>query len=309
MEAQKFNHLYYRMEMNGNERAFTIRQPATANLMLDSADRDSAVFPLANRFQISKNQSLFNGFFNRIGTSEIVLEWFTPNIAAAYGNNTFSIDLSGGAGVTGDANLNVVLDDGFRTQADIVDLLKDSLDTAGATLTPAVTFTITQTTTGVSIDPDQPVYISFGGIIPQVLGFPTVLELYDSNNNEGLPVGPTDLRAIRYLDFVSAQLTYNQDLKDASTAPIVRDVLARWYMAWEEPPPNDAYGFPILMGYQPFVCRRIFNPPKQIRWDNIQPLGNLAFEVFNNLNNRTGTGPAFMTDETNWLMTLQVSEN
>jgi hypothetical protein len=69
----------------------------------------------------------------------------------------------------------------------------------------------------------------------------------------------------------------------------------------------DAYAFPILMGYEPFVLRRLFNPPKQIKWDPLQPMGNLTFQVF-------GSDGDEVVDDTadritNWLMTLQLSEN
>ena len=62
------------------------------------------------------------------------------------------------------------------------------------------------------------------------------------------------------------------------------------------------------MGYTPFVVRRLFNPPKQIRWDSNLPVGNLAFTLYSD----QGTPlevvyPAIQ--DTNWLMTLQLSEN
>jgi hypothetical protein len=114
-----------------------------------------------------------------------------------------------------------------------------------------------------------------------------------------------DLRPYRYIDFVSSQLTYAQDLKDNSTAPTSRDVLCRWYFADDQLPTLDEYGFPILMGYTLFTYRRIFNPPKQIKWDSNQPVGNLAFEVYGD----TGSILPASDPNTNWLMTLQFSEN
>lgn len=290
--------------------AVTIRQPSTANLMLDSADRNTAIFANANSFQISKNQSLFNGFFTRIGTTELVLEWFTPNISPAFNNNRIVIELSGGVGVTGPQYSSGIINlNGFYTQADLVDLIKEYLDIGGGLQTPAVSFNI-QTIDGVtSIVPDNNVFIRVSNTLAGVLNLPVGWNPYSTLI--GLPLPPVDLRAIRYLDFLSQQLTYNQDLKDASTAPVIRDVLARWYMAWDSPPALDAYGYPILMGYQPFVCRRTFSPPKQIKWDSIQPLGNLAFEVYAalNQNNQYNSVLAPFSTNTNWLMTLQVSEN
>jgi hypothetical protein len=58
------------------------------------------------------------------------------------------------------------------------------------------------------------------------------------------------------------------------------------------------------MGYEPFTLRRTFSPPKQIRWDMIQPVGNLSFELY-----RDGGTICPMSSTTNWLATLQISEN
>jgi hypothetical protein len=54
-------------------------------------------------------------------------------------------------------------------------------------------------------------------------------------------LGP-DLRPYRYIDFVSDQLTYNQNLKDATSNLRDQSVLVRWYFAYDNPSPTDAYG-------------------------------------------------------------------
>ena len=110
-----------------------------------------------------------------------------------------------------------------------------------------------------------------------------------------------------YLDFTSQQLTYNQDLKDSTTNLIVRDVLCRWYMASSnENQVYDKYGYALSMGYKPFKARRTFSPPKQIRWSNNQPVGQLSFQVYDNNNELANYG---LGGGYNWYMTLQVSEN
>ena len=119
----------------------------------------------------------------------------------------------------------------------------------------------------------------------------------------GIGIAQADLRPFRYIDFVSTQLTYNQNVKDASTATIVRDVLARWYFAYDQPPTLDEYGFPILMGYSAFCLRRTFSPPKQIKWESNMPVGNLTFQLYNS------AGELIETEaDTSWQMTLQISE-
>jgi hypothetical protein len=143
------------------------------------------------------------------------------------------------------------------------------------------------------------------------------------NNNFVVGAANTvDLRWWRYLDFVSTDLTYPQDVKDGSTNDNERNVLCRFYLVWDTPPPVDEYGFPILFGYNFSTCRRIFSPPKQIKWEPNLPIGNLSFEVYG------ATGPVMypaLQDyipvvsgdylspqqanlDWSWLMTIQASE-
>jgi len=293
------------------EKGMTIRQPSTANLMLDSADRNASIYPNANSFFIQKNESILNGYFTRIGTTEVVLEYATPNISSTIGNNTIVIDLSGTTSGAGKATRTIAA--GFYTAEQLIDWLTKQLTDLSGGVTPNVTWTVAPTTgvegvgSGAVLTPSAAVYAGFSGPIADMLGITSPILSYGPNpateNQLFITNVGVDLRPFRYLDFTSQQLTYNQDLKDAATNSVNRDVLCRWYMAWDQPPALDGYGFPILMGYTPFVLRRTFSPPKQIRWDNIQPVGQLGFSVFTDQNVLAPFNFA-----TQWLMTLQVSE-
>lgn len=289
------------------EKGTTIRMPSTANLMIDSADgpREAGLRVNPWDFQITKSQSILNGFFTRIGATEVVLEWNRPNISADLSNNVLVFDVSGASPVT----YSVGVSDGFYTVEALLTTLQSVIEVA----TPH-TMDITVGLSG------EPVSISFPGT-PGVsfkasnLAFALGLGLPSPPQNVVYPSSPyntdfyllnVDLRPYRYIDFTSIQLTYNQDLKDGATNNANRDVLCRWYFSWETEPALDAYGFPILMGYTPFTVRRLFNPPKQIRWNNDQPIGNLAFQVYDNNGNLVKSPP--YDAKTNWLMTLQVSE-
>lgn len=282
-----------------NEQVITIRQPATANLMIDSADRDPS-YSTAWDFQITKTNSIMNGFFSRIATTEVVLEWCVPNISADAGTNTIVVDISGATGVV--TNQTITLPSGFYTVEEALDTLASKLtDLSGTT---GSTFSVTQTVDGL-------VYLGMNSgtfNIATATNLSNALDMAEIASpgiNAYLISECADLRLYRYIDFVSSQLTYNQDLKDNSTATFNRDVLCRWYMAWDVEPQYDAYGFPILMGYKKFVVRRLFNPPKYIRWSNNQPLGNIAFQVYDD----DGILLTNNSDKNNWLMTLQFSEN
>jgi hypothetical protein len=313
------------------EKAMPIRQPSTANLMIDSQDRNSVQangntvsFPTAGEFTIQKSASILNGFFTRVGVTEVVLDWAVPNISAAtqwgsgFGNNTFSVNVTGAA-----ANpYTLTLAPGFYTVAEVLDAMVVLLNTVGTGA-----FSISLQKGKYSILSTVTWYIITGGssvVLPQQLGFSTGLgsqalfQTPGSNFVNG--VNPLynfiDLRTFVYIDFVSQDLTYNQDLKDATTNNYEKNVLCRWYFCWDNPPPLDKYGFPILPGYQKFVLRRLFSPAKQIKWQTNMPIGNLGFQVYGkllgvnpNYQLLNKSGDPYYQDRYDWAMTLQVSES
>lgn len=288
--------------MDVKDTGVQIRVPATANLMVDSVDRTSGN---TSDFYITKQQSIMNGFFNRIGATELVLEWALPNISAPLGaatplgNNTLEVSITGAP-----ANpYTLTLPTGSYTVAEALDQIAVQLNA----LALGSNFTVAASPIGATITSDAATWNINPGTLAAQLGLSTGAFALAQTANRRL----ADLRNVRYLDFVSEKLTYNQELKDDSTNQTARSVLARWYFAFDQPPTLDAYGFPILMGYTPFYLRRIFNPPKQIKWDPRQPVGQLNFQVYTDQNvlvasvwNAANTNTYF-----NWLMTLQASEN
>lgn len=284
--------------MNGSQLGTTIRQPSVANLMIDSADRNTTQYPSPYDFQIVKKQSLFNGFFTRIGATEVVLEWNSPNIVenvndklaftiAASGAQPTSVEIQYGGG-----------SGGYFTVADILNSTVSALNEE----TAANRFVVSSLSGIIGI---EDTLVSGGNITVADSPLKTQMGFTESSGTPFLkPIAP-DLRPYRYIDFVSSQLTYNQNLKDATSNLRDQSVLVRWYFAYDNPTPTDEYAFPVLMGYEPFCIRRLFNPPKQIAWENNMPIGNLSFQVYGNDGNLVGdTG-----DGSNWLMTLQISEN
>jgi hypothetical protein len=172
---------------------------------------------------------------------------------------------------------------------------------------------------------------NFGGLGARLTEF----QLYDLLNLSGPGVngrtvdstsitsGVTRCRYTEYIDIVSPQLTYNQDLKDGSSDPIVRDAIARVYIEDETSPIIPVYQTAApagpamtsdiaIPGTYPFTIYRKFPHPKQILWNNTQPLGNLTFEVYDDkgqlLSAHLG---AVYPDNTmpDWRITVLVSEN
>jgi hypothetical protein len=269
------------------EKGVVIRMPSVANLMVDSSDRTPA-YPTPWQFQITKPQSLLNGFFTRVAATEVVLNWFEPNIVTG-SNDEFTIEVTATS-----TSYTINLNQGTYTVAQVLDYIVDALNDEGTGLTWSITgvganclleatgaFTIEETPLSL--------LLAFNANAPSSTYF-------------GL-FGP-DLRPARYIDFTSSDLTYCQNVKDGTTNKFDNNVLCRWYFAWDNPPVLDEYGFPILMGYTPFSCRRLFSPAKQIKWESNMPIGNLNFKVVNEFNRL----PNSLRVSTSWQMTLQLSE-
>ena len=272
-----------------SESGTPIRYPSTANLMIDSMDSVRAGLTTNPfNFQITKNQSILNGFFTRVGTTEVVLNWVEPNIVTG-NNDTFRVVKKAGA-----VSYSVTVPQGIYTVEQLLDTLVVLLNAAGTGITWSIT--------GVGANCGLTGTAAF--TIP-VTALSSQLNISNAASGTTSLISPSpDLRPTSYIDFVSSELTYNQAVKDSATSAGQPQVLCRWYFAWDEQPLFDSYGFPILMGYMSFCARRTFNPPKQIRWSPNQPIGNLAFQVLDE------NGNIYPNEglESSWQMTLQVSE-
>jgi len=298
-----------------SEKATPFRQPSVANLLLDS--NDATDITQSYSVQYYKRHNLINGFFTRIAVTEIVLNWFEPNITSAL-TMTWIITQAGTptSFVIGSSGLG--LQPGFYTVASLLNYVIGELNrlainvSSGASAGAAAVFATTLangypeiviTNAGAA---DTVAVSSITGALATLLRLPANGALIGAVANGGLELSPgIDLRPYTYLDFTSDQLTYTQDVKDSSSAAYTKDVLCRWYFAFDEPPALDALGYPILMGYTAFCLRRQFSPPKQIKWEQNLPVGGaLTVEVFGS----DGRLADSMLSPTSWLMTIQVSE-
>ena len=312
----------------GRDKAVTTRFSSTAAFMIDSTDRSQPGATVTNsgNFTIASNQSIFNGFFNRLALQEIVLDWSIPNIAEhTLGdkptgglvidlvNFTFTYQVPPAAAT----QYTVTLPQGFYTTQlcldELVDLMNTAVGTPGAFVVGGVPGRIV-------LEVDQAVVP--GGIfqVNDIDGENLAISIFGQRQLDrplaaSLPIVAPDIRVVRYLDFVSRELTYNQELKDNTTSTnSQRDVLYRWYMADDNVPQTyDDYGFPIYQGYAPFIKRRIIPYPKQILWNPTQPIGNITFQVYpddyDEVVNPTLYPVADGDPEMEFQMTMLLSEN
>lgn len=325
------------------EKGVPIRNPSTANLLISSQDRygynaeDSGT---AGFFTIQKKQAILNGFFTRIAPTEVALRWAVPNVFDLSGqepliNNTdkffnanVRVDISGGS------ISNVSVPVGLYTIAQTLDAIVGALNAASL----GATFSITQTK-GTLVNLVSTVAYRFpvpasspGTVVRQGLvaglgftlggayvttktissGRPYTGTVGTNGTNSITPLPYPHLPLnIDYIDFSSSQLTYNQELKDSSTAQVTRDIIYRWYFAYEaDIPIFDSYGFVVSPGMFPFYQRRVIPFPKQIRWANTQPIGQLTFELYlqEYLGQLSGIYSPLQCDGFEWFMTTLVSE-
>ena len=320
------------------DRAVTVRPSSTANFYVDSTDKLAGA---AGDFVINKNQALFNGFFHRIAVGEVVLDWGLPNIAQWWGNNFLTVYVD--SGVPGPAvAVTATITDGFYTSLEALQALVTALNAAPA-LPVGVTFSITTLGTTVRLtcsaafviywaqsasDPTVPSAVKPTYLVNNAL----VRGLFSSSQLYTSAVVPTTPFAVpitsytlasplvlgtRYVDITSPQLTYNQDLKDNTTATFSRDVLYRWYLAWDNQTTTESitsggstfFPFPIYQGFKPFNQRRVLPYPKQIRWEDKQPIGQVSFQSYDDRGRLIDTSKFTPSANFQFQMSMLLSEN
>ena len=336
ISAQRFSK--FAVHEDTEEDTITMRPSSTALFCVDSEDRYSTysqrrtapTFPFT--MSIVKNQSLLNGFFKRVALTELRMYWTLPNIHQAWSNNTLTYN-------TGGVDYTITIPNGFYGLETLMATIQDEIRTAVGPGQIA-TFIATPNVDGSSS-------YSSGGATTFFFPAPTVNSktLYDMLNlitttaQTTAQGGVANLRSTDYVDIVCSQLTYNQKLKDGSSAVFNRDIVERVYLddttksldrfntnlfdvsgnpAGFQSPAYDVTDF--TNGSTPFTIYRQFSLPKQIRWEDIQPLGNLTFELYDDQGRSiqslwTTVYPAvtpastFYANSFAWNISLLISEN
>jgi len=337
----------FRSEPIISDVAMTERPPSSALLLIDSEDRfrdyeqaraDPGSSPYD--FTIKKSQNLMSGFFTRVAVSEIVFNWTLPNINILTNVIIVSFGPVGGPYATA----NVTLTPGFKNPSTIASELQAAIITATGNPSFTMTYgTITLPGPASAIVPNfeyktnnPALAIGFAPLpsnsaIPGSGTFPiytkaTTKQLFDilgftvTNQNPAVSGygGSTMCRAVRYVDVVSNELTYNQALRDTMSQTIGRDSLCRIYLNEDGTSqttvlPNSPSFSPT--GCAPFTIHRQFATPKYIQWNRDQPIsGSLRFTVYDDTGTSLANYPILPTplnrrQTENWSMTLLVSEN
>lgn len=328
----------YRSIEQIEDQGITVRSPSTSLLLVDSKDRYRDFVAASTgttspyKFSIYKAQSILNGFFHRIALTEIVFPFALSNITDENQSIQVTYQVYSNPGpVPGPVLTQTITpftNKDFKTPVQIASALQTALQAIAGLNTSTVGynngyFVIFPNNNAPATDF---VRISFqrDPALP-----PTAYQLFDFLNmnldntilEQTQETGYTRCRWTEYVDIVCSQLTYNQDVKDASTSYVSQDVLARIYLEDEDDkiiPVYDSVAQSVIMpvdievpGTYPTVIYRKFPVPKMIQWNNEQPIGNLQFEVYDDKGRILSFHNILIDDykAPNWRMTLQVSEN
>jgi len=329
----------------------TIRPSSTALLTIDSEDRFSNGYTDARRsqtfnaslgvsiatpgnyspydFSITKNESIMNGFFTRLGLTEVSFDWGIPNINPK--TNRVYVNWSNVSNSTSGQSL-IGLFDGvgtFATPSQIATEMTSNVAAANSNLAdftmtygeqssggsgfPAFRYSSGSSNVSVWFTPlannngnySNGSYYPFPTTTKQlfdVLGLTQANSIFYSVSGETIesPGTATYCSATQYVDIVCSELTYNQPLKDTMTQQIARDSLCRLYLG-----DMNGFGNNTLPCYDsnfcPPGCRagtiyRQFQTPKMINWKPDQPVpSGLRFQVYDD----AGANLGEMCGETN----------
>lgn len=377
---------------SARDTAITQRPTSTALLAIDSEDRFKTYEDSRKEsgisngnpydFSIDTAASLMNGFFTRIGVSEVVFPWVIPNInkktyqirvqyftdanffgdwdpTTVYavgeivlnptqpippGANAMYISLT--AGNVGNSPANspanwapyvpatvtstITLAYGFYTPAQLAAAVQVAVRALDASLAGFTMIYGELEQCKMTYDTNSNgVALAFLPMIANSTAYPyssrtkqlfDVLGFLDSNKDwlsTASGGGLTLCQAIRYIDIVCPQLTYNQALKDTMSQPTARDSLCRIYIANESAPstisPSSAFFVPP--GCAPTTIYRDFSQPKQIQWLPNQPIvGALRFQVFDDqgeplADSDPATQAPYYLNRTDWSMSMLITEN
>lgn len=320
--TQLAKHHMFQTASESEDKGITIQNPSTAAFMINSEDRNQYGRGSENSgsFTIYKNEALFNGFFNRLALQEVVMNWSIPNIANHPNMNMINFTFTYQAPPAAPIVRTVTLNQGYYYVADVINALVNAMNVL---TTPNVFQSVTITNGARAIQTNQAIVAGAVWSITPNVGENLGRKLFGAAQLN-LPLAQRfvvispDIRFTEYVDIVSPQLTYNQSLKDNTTAPLSRSVLYRWYFSDEYTGTNtnnDNMGFQILPGYRQSFSRRLIPFPKQILWNKSQPIGSVSFQVYTdtgeliNPTNTTAYPLANGSPAMEFQMTMLISEN
>jgi hypothetical protein len=304
-----------------DEQVITQRFPQSAFLLIDSNDRftkDANGETLGggtNINQIYISHQRLNGFgeIRRIAITDIAFPWRTPNVNIT--NNFFYLTINGingylevPQGFYKPSELALQLQtlanapNGFR-QTSTYPVNTYFNDGKPFTITSDAIGRFTITATGVNIS----AYITMPRVGPP--GSLNNLMNYYTAQSSYIPAptftgGIPSMAYTKYIDFVSANLTKHQRLKDCLTQLNYTDIIYRLYLENENDLPltDDTY-----FGSRPSNLYRQISNPKYIQWNKNEMISTIDIKLYDDTGNLLYV--PFNEWDANYLLTVQSSES
>ena len=290
------------------QNALPIRQPAYAQLLVDSEDRQAG--QPANNFTIYRNQALLYGYFFRLAITQIQFNWDFPTIVRDV-NDVFGITDTT-AGITYTPRIQA----GYYNPTTLAAAVETALHGNATFLSyTCVYYPLTNSLRIESNNTNNFVFVSY-------TTFPTESADYTLYRNTartiGIPLVGIDVASpfktlavpqliyTQYVDIISRTLTKFQRVKDTDTSNQNPKsfIVARLYLC----PPNTLIETTATtgLGSHPFFICTDYNSPKYIKWSPDEALAEIDLQVVDENGNELYWDP----DNANWSyeFTLLASE-
>jgi hypothetical protein len=271
--------------------ATTIRQPAYAEILVDSMDRykqgsTSFIDPIpttSSSWRTNLPQYVLNGYFTRLAITQVQFAWNLPTIITGYNDKFILIDSNVG-------DVTITLPQGYYTPNVMATTLQALIRLATTDNDYSVvfaegSFVISNTNAGTeccpqggdfsSPDENERIYAR----CLHTLGFQLVQSAtFNDTFNPYVGTTPTML-ATRYIDILSSYISKFQDVKDSSTQTglLFNNKIARIYAV---PPSNRIEIAPDAgPSANPFVMTIDYATPKMIMWNPDEALSNFDIQL------------------------------
>ena len=268
------------------------RPPAVAVLTIDSRDRVNVDRATGYRIDtttpyqilINKGQSVMNGFFTRVGLTEINMQWDTPNVIASgpCQNNTLLLEEGAAAGVSTVIDSYLIrVTEGFYTPNELAKAiqLKLTADTVFGTVNWECRYDERDNSFFIRDVLDTVVFrirpqnVGAADDLCNLMGYSTPSQQFTSSIHSSYAT----MIYTPYFDIVSNNLTKKQNVRDNGTSFLTgQNLLTRVYLVpigtnvqreRTDVTPATPLADTNILGCRPFTLYREYNVPKQIYWD------------------------------------------
>lgn len=307
--------------MDRTHAATTIRQPAYAELLIDSLDRYryggtdqlvNSVPTTSSQWTTRINNYALNGYFTRLAITQIMFQWNLPTIITGY-NDMIDVQINSGAQA---GTYQVDLTAGYYTPDALATEIENQLiaqtSDAGWTVSYLGGSFVFANANGFNLLPPDFTSVAdqeLAGRIQkcyQTLGLSSVAFDALTTSYTTFASNTPSMLATRFIDICSSYLTRFQDVKDSSTTQShnFQNKMARVYPI----PPSNRLSIDPNAGPSefPFIITIDFATPKNIMWNPDEALNNFDIQLRDEFGDLV---PWSESAGCEYLMTLLASEN